>query len=220
MGQLFLDSADLETARLAAESGVVSGITTNPTIMASHAGRADAHPEHLHRLLVAFPRGPVFIQLTAGDKRTASDEAAAIVQAAGDDVGRVVLKLPSVPWLFSLGAELVRTAHEVAFTAVYSSGQVVCAVDAGARWVIPYVDRAARLEPDQAPLVTRLAPHVPAGVTMLAASIKSPAQALAALADGAGAVTTSWDVIEALMHHPLTDSAVDGFRDSLNAVEA
>jgi transaldolase len=97
---------------------------------------------------------------------------------------------------------------------------VVCAVDAGARWVIPYVDRAARLEPDQAPLVTRLAPHVPAGVTLLAASIKSPAQALAALGDGAGAVTTSWDVIEALMRHPLTDSAVDGFRDSLNAVEA
>jgi transaldolase len=218
MGHVFLDSADLATARLAAESGVVSGVTTNPTIMASQAGRAEAHPGHLHELLEAFPRGPVFIQLTAEDKRAAYDEVAAIVHAAGADVGRVVLKLSSVPWLFSLGADLVRDGHEVAFTAVYGPGQVICAVDAGARWVIPYVDRATRLDPNQGPLVTRLAYHVPSGVTLLAASIKSPDQALAALGDGAGAVTTSWDVIDTLMCHPLTDSAVDSFRESLDAV--
>jgi transaldolase len=219
MGHVFLDSADLTAARLASESGVVSGITTNPTIMASQAGRPKAHPEHLHQLLEAFPRGPVFIQLTAEDKRTANDEVAAIAQAAGADACRVVLKLPSVPWHFSLGAALVRAGHEVAFTAVYSPGQVICAVDVGARWVIPYVDRAARMDGEQIPLVTRLAPHVPPSVTLLAASIKSPTQALAAISDGAAAVTTSWEVIQALMSHPLTDSAVDSFRESLNAVD-
>jgi transaldolase len=219
MGRLFLDSADLTTARLAAESGVVSGLTTNPTIMASHAGRPEAHPEHIRLLLEAFPRGKVFIQLTAADKRAASDEVAAITLAAGTDASRVVLKLPSVPWLFSFGAELVRACQEVAFTAVYSPGQAICAVEAGARWVIPYVDRASRMDGEETPLVTRLAPHVPSGVTMLAASIKSPAQALAAVSDGAAAVTTSWEVIQALMSHPLTDSAVDSFRESLNVVE-
>lgn len=68
--------------------------------------------------------------------------------------------------------------------------------------MIPYVARF-RLEGRKGPLVSRLAQFVRPDVTLLAASIKSCYQAVAALRDGAGAVTTTWDVIESLMTYPL-----------------
>ena len=208
LGRLFLDSADLSLAAAAADSGVVWGITTNPAIMHEHR----RGPKHLRALLDAFQDGPVFYQITSDNVRDAWAEVAEIDAAAAADHDRVVLKLPAQPWLYSLGARLAQDGRQVAFTAVYDPGQVVCAVDAGARWIIPYVDRASRLDSDLGPVVPRLAPFVPDDVILLAASIKSASQALCALSDGAHAVTTSWAVIKAMMTHPLTDSAVEEFR--------
>jgi len=209
LGKLFLDSADLSLAAAAADSGVVRGITTNPAIMHEHTTHG---PAHLRALLDAFKEGPVFYQLTSDNVTAAWAEVAEIDAAAAADRDRVVLKLAAQPWLYSLGARLVEDGRQVAFTAVYDPGQVVCAVDAGAQWIIPYVDRASRLDSGRGSIVPRLAPFVPDDVILLAASIKSASQALSALSDGARAVTTSWAVIEAMMSHPLTDSAVDEFR--------
>lgn len=207
-GTIFLDSADLDLAQAAGASRVVSGITTNPAIMHKHATHG---PQHLAALLTAFTRGPVFYQLTARTPDEAHAELAELDEAASSDIDRLVVKLPAQPWLYSLAAALTDEGREVAITAVYDPGQVLCAVEAGARWLIPYVDRASRLEGEKGALVPRLAPFVPTDVVLLAASIKSTSQALTALSDGAGAVTTTWSVIEGLMSHPLTDSAVDEF---------
>lgn len=206
--KLFLDGADLDVAAAAADSGVVSGITTNPTIMHQHTRDA---PGHLKNLLDVFKDGPVFYQLTTSTSQAAEAELGAVFDAAGSDSDRVVVKLPAQPRLYSLAATLTREGRQVAFTAVYDPGQVVCAVEAGARWIIPYVDRASRLEGEKGPILPRLAPFVPAEVVLLAASVKSTDQALAALSEGADAVTTTWPVIEGLMSHALTDSAVEEF---------
>jgi transaldolase len=207
-GTLYLDSADLGDAVTATGSGVVSGITTNPSIMAAST---DDPVTHLRALLEAFPSGPVFHQLTSGDTDAALAEVETVDEVCGDTAARVVFKLPAQPWLFAVGARLTADGRKVAFTAVYSPGQAVCAREAGARWVIPYVDRAARLDPAAGPVVPRLTPHLGPDMSVLAASIKSPGQALQALSDGAAGVTTAWDVISALMVHPLTDSAVEEF---------
>ncbi|MFG1706989.1 transaldolase family protein [Nonomuraea sp. M3C6] len=206
---LYLDSADLGDARSAAASGIAAGITTNPALMSKVS--AD-HVTHLSALLDAFPAGKVFYQLTATDADQAAQEIAAIDRLGPGDRERVVFKLAAQPWLYAIGAQLSAAGSEVAFTAVYSPGQVLCAAQAGARWVIGYVDRAARLDGADGPLVSRLAPFVPDGMVLLAASIKSTEQAVQAVRDGAGGVTTSWTVLSSLMRHPLTDSAVDEFR--------
>jgi transaldolase len=207
-GTLFLDSADLHDAVTAAGSGVVTGITTNPAIMAAVT---DDPVTHLRELLRVFPAGPIFHQLTSGDTEAALAEVDQVDQVCGDAAPRVVFKLAAQPWLFALGARLAADGRSTAFTAVYSPGQVVCAREAGARWVIPYVDRATRLDPAAGALVPRLAPHLGPDMSVLAASVKSPGQALQALRDGAAGVTTTWEVISALMVHPLTDSAVAEF---------
>ena len=207
-GVLYLDSASLREAAEAAGSGVISGITTNPAIMAAATGEPMGH---LRALLNVFTPGPVFHQLTSLDAGSALEEVQDVDRACGQDSSRVVFKLPAQPWWFALGARLAASGREVAFTAVYSPGQVLCARQAGARWIIPYVDRAARLDPDAGALVPRLAAHLGPEMVLLAASVKSPAQAVQALTDGASAVTTTWETLRELMEHPLTDSAVAEF---------
>lgn len=209
--RLFLDSADLDHAADAARSGVVAGITTNPAIMA--ASTDDPHAR-VRELLATFPDGPVFHQLTSGDADQAAAEAAAVRTAAGAHVDRLVLKLPAQPFWYRAASRFTRQGWPVAFTAVYAPGQVVCAVETGAGWIIPYVDRSARLLPDERGVVERLRPFLTDEVVLLAASLKSPDQALGALRVGADAVTTTWDVLGGLMSHPLTDAAIEEFRSA------
>ena len=201
---IYLDSADAADARRAAQLAYVRGITTNPKLMAE-SGRQPL--EQLEALLEAFPAGPVFFQ-------PSSPEAATTELAEALKLGeRVVAKLPAQAQMFALGTDLARDGVTVAYTAVYSPAQALVAASADATWVIPYVDRAARLRPDS-PVVAAIADVLRAAgssVRVLAASIKSPQQAVESVMQGADAVTAGLAVLEALAHDPLTESAVDEF---------
>ena len=202
---LYLDSAGVDDARRAARLAYVQGITTNPKLMAE-SGRRPL--EQLEALLEAFPGGPVFFQPGSVERAEAE-----LVEALRLGDGRVVAKLPAQSPMFSLGAELARAGVTVAYTAVYSPAQALVAASAGAAWVICYVDRAARLRPDS-PVVAPVAGALRAAgssVGVLAASIKSPEQAVESVMQGADAVTAGLAVLEALAQDPLTDSAVDEF---------
>ena len=202
---IYLDSAGLDDARRAAQLGYVRGITTNPKLMAE-SGRQPL--EQLEALLEAFPAGRVFFQ--PGSPERATTELAEALRLGGQ---RVVAKLPAQAQMFSLGTDLARDGVTVAYTAVYSPAQALVAASAEATWVIPYVDRAARLRPDS-PVVAAIAGVLRAAgssVRVLAASIKSPEQAVESVMQGADAVTAGLTVLEALAHDPLTDSAVEEF---------
>lgn len=211
---LLLDSADLDDVRAAAASGVVAGVTTNPSLLHAAAAGRDA-VEHVAAIARALPAGPVFLQLHARDDDAALEQAARAVRALGDDAGRLVFKLPAQPRWYALGARLRAQGHDVAMTAVYTPGQVLAAVQCGASWVIPYVDRARRLRPESGDLVAALAAAAGGRVRVLAASVKSPEQAVAAVGSGADAVTASWPVLRALMLDDLTDSAVAAFESEV-----
>lgn len=201
----YLDSAGVDDARRAAQLGYVQGITTNPKLMAESGHRP---LEQLGALLEAFPGGPVFFQ--PGSIERAETE---LVEALRLGDGRVVAKLPAQARMFSLGMELAHAGVTVAYTAVYSPAQALVAASVGAAWVICYVDRAARLRPDP-PAVAAVAGALRAAgssVGVLAASIKSPEQAVDSVMQGADAVTAGLAVLEALAYDPLTDSAVDEF---------
>ncbi|MBC7633613.1 transaldolase family protein [Aeromicrobium sp.] len=212
MDLLFLDSAMPADIQLAASSGLVSGVTTNPSIL-RQAAPTTTPIVHLLSLFELFPDGPIFYQIHARDAASARTQVDELVTQLGDDAPRVIFKLPAQFEWFSFGARLVRQGHHVAFTAVYHPGQMIAAMQAGARYVIPYVDRARRLRPDSRDVVAQLsAVSRPGSPGILAASIKSAEQALEAFANGAEAITTTWEVIEALTTDELTDSAVNQFR--------
>lgn len=207
--ELFLDSASLEDARAAAALRFVVGITTNPTLLAREGRRA---AEQIPALLDAFP-GLVFHQPVSVDPREAADEIRALADRAE---GRLVAKLPALPELFPVAAELASVGMACAVTAVYTPAQALVAASAGVRWIIPYVNRAARLREGGAGLVASLYETLAAAderPDILAASIKSVDEAVTAFWNGANAVSASLAILRAMGEDELTRSAVDAFTD-------
>jgi transaldolase len=203
---IWLDSADPSDARICAELRFVSGITTNPTLLAS----VDRPPlTVIEELLKVFP-GPVCYQITAADAVEAEQEAR---NAAGLSPGRVVIKIPATLANIALGARL---APQVpwALTATFSAAQVALACEAGSRYVIPYVDRMTRLGGNGLEVTSQMAEicrRSGKGVEVLAASIKSPDQAMRALLAGAHHISAPLLVIREMAEHQLSASAISEF---------
>ena len=184
----------------------MAGITTNPSLLA----REDGEPlEILAALVEAFP-GALFYQPGASEARLAKEEALRANALAPD---RVTVKLPARTDLLALAADLTRREVPCAITAIYSPAQALVAQAAGCRWLIPYVDRAggglAATENVVAALRSALRPESPTRI--LAASIKSPDQAVRAFNDGADAVTAPLTVVRELGEHELSREAIEEF---------
>lgn len=196
---LLLDSASLEDALRGQELGLACGVTTNPTLMRRET---DDPLRHLAALLAAFERGDVYYQPSGVD----GDQLGEAMRAHDLAPDRVVLKLPATVSGAGLAAALVRRRARVALTAVQSVAAVAVAETIGCEAVIPYVDRAARDVRIEAPLVPALV-RLRRGVRIVAASIKGPGQVVAALRDGADAVSAPLPVLTALLSHPAAEEA-------------
>ncbi|MBN1286840.1 MAG: transaldolase [Anaerolineae bacterium] len=204
---LYLDSADVDDARTAQELGFIEGVTTNPALIA-RTGRA---PLEVLADLVEIVDGNVFYQLTSPTLEQRLDEA---WEAYGIRPDRVVLKVPTTTENLSLVAEL---AHDIecAMTAIFSPAQAYMAVQAGARYVIPYVSRATRLLGD-GPGLVRAIRDVLSGseVEIIAASIESPDEAIDAVRAGAHHLTMPLQVIMAMGEHELSQQTIAEFAAS------
>jgi transaldolase len=203
---LFLDSADIGEVKQAVGLGFISGVTTNPTIMAKVKGE----PKDIIRQICAVSPGPVFYQVTA--KTVAERECEGReFYAIGPD--NLVLKIPATTENMGLIAKLAPDIP-CAATAVYSAYQAYAACCAGAKYVIPYVNRATRLLGDGCKLVAEIAEAIGAQtrpVEILAASIKSPDEAAKAIAAGADHLTLPLEVLLAMGNHKLSDEATEEF---------
>jgi transaldolase len=204
---LFLDSASVKDASRAEALGFVAGVTTNPSLMAQFA---DPPLEQLKSLLCATS-GLVFYQPMSLEGRRIESEAVLAYDQAPE---RVVIKLPAQLATFEVGARLAKRGIPVAGTAIYGAAQAVVARAAEFAWLIPYVDRAERLLAQGKSLVGELRATVDAvggDIKILGASVKTPEQVVTTLRQGADAVTCPLAVIESLVAHELTDSAVAEF---------
>lgn len=203
---LLVDSAKPDEVREAAALGFVTSVTTNPTLVAA-AGRPAAE---LVRELAAIVSGTVFYQLTADTVEGRIAEAEAVLRVRG--FARVGLKIAATPDNLPLVARY--RSVPVAVTAIFGASQALVAAAAGARYVIPYVNRTTRLVGDGLAWVRQLRAVCDAtgGKTeVLAASVKSPEEAVATLLAGAHHLTLPLAVLRALGGHPLSDATVAEF---------
>jgi transaldolase len=203
---LFLDSAKIEEVKRAAGLGFLSGVTTNPTIMA----KAKGQPREIIRQICAISPGPVFYQVTSKTAAEREREGREFYDICRE---KVVLKIPATTENMALMARLSEDMP-CAATAVYSGAQTLVACEAGARYVIPYVNRATRLLGDGCKLVAEMAAVIKASgspAEILAASIKSAEEATQAILAGASHLTLPMDVLLSLGNHPLSDAAIEEF---------
>lgn len=201
---LFLDSADLQDARQAAELGFVVGCTTNPALLAK-AGHGDALAA-IKSLCELFA-GPVFYQLMGHSLEEMRAEAERFL-VLGEVLG---LKIPCTELGLQFADEVAGRVP-VAVTGVFTPGQAFMAAQAQASYVIPYVNRVTRFTGDGPGLLAQMAAILDSEPTeILAAGIKSPVEAVQALLAGADHVSLPLEVIGGMITNPLTDKAMADF---------
>lgn len=204
---LYLDSALADEVRRAFRTDLVTGITTNPSLVAQT--KRDAI--EVIAELCDLSTGIVFHQLTAGDSAGRKREA---IRMVGIRPGRVGLKIPCTYENLSLAAELVGLGYIVGITAIFSAPQVYLACQAGAQYILPYVNRSTRLLGDGISLVHQMRAVIDANnsdTQIIAASIKTPEEAISTLLAGAHHLTLPIRLIESMGDHPLSDKAIEEF---------
>lgn len=203
---LFIDSAKIEEVEQAVELGFIAGVTTNPTLMA----RATETPQRVIRRICAVSPGAVFFQVTGATLEERGRVGREFYAICPD---KIILKVPATTGNMAL-IDLLADEIPCAATAVYSAAQALVACEAGARFVIPYVNRATRLLGDGCKLVEEMRDVLDSlenPAEILAASIKSPEEAVKAILAGADHLTLPLDILLALGNHPLSDAAIAEF---------
>ncbi len=204
---IFIDTADVEQAKKAKESGWVHGITTNPILLAnSGSSVADTL-----RQLAELNTGLLFYQLTATSKEDMLKEAKLAKEIAGE---QLVLKIPPTKQGFEILPHLPKESP-CCVTAIYSAAQALVARESGVRYVAVYVNRATKLMGDGLSLITEISKVLQGSRTqVLAASLKSPMEASSAILSGADHITAPFDVLSKFTYHEHSEDAVNNFNEN------
>ncbi len=201
---IFVDSVDTDEVKRAMELGFVYGVTTNPILVA----RAGKEARQVIAELSEICPGPIFHQVAAGSTEEMLAEAKAFSARLPQ---RLVIKVPCT----LEGLRLVSQIGEetpCAVTAIFTLAQTYLACQAGARYVIPYVNRLTRAGGDGPGLVKTMREIISESeAEILAASLKSPQEVVSALLSGAHHVTAPLKVIKGMAENQWTAEALAQF---------
>ena len=202
---IFIDTANLKEIEHAMTLGWVFGVTTNPLILS----RENQSAADQLRAIRDVSHGPVFYQLMTDDAESMVREAEAAAEILED---RLVLKLSptTAGFTFAAGHPEYRTCP----TAIFSAAQALVAQECGAAFIAVYVNRATRLLGDGQALVKEIAQTLlDQPPVILAASLKTPAEAVAAIRSGADSLTLPANVLAAMMEQKHSAAAVVEFQE-------
>jgi transaldolase len=205
--KIFVDSADVAEIRALAETGLVDGVTTNPSLVA-RTGRP--FRQVIDEICSAVP-GPVSAEVTATDFDGMVREGTILAGIAVN----VVIKVPLTWDGLRACRELSRRGHKVNVTLCFSATQALLAAKAGATYVSPFVGRLDDAGQNGAGLIHEIRvvydndPDLKTAI--LAASLRTPLAVKEVAIAGADVATIPPPLIRALVKHPMTDSGLAAF---------
>jgi transaldolase len=205
--ELYLDSAHLEDIEKAAALGIVTGVTTNPSLLAKEA--AGDYPKLIQKI-VNLIDGPVSVEST----KTSREEMIAQGEYFAAWHPNIVVKLPCT--LAGVGAcyALRKKGIRVNMTLCFTTNQALFAARAGAFLISPFVGRLNDISQDGLALIEEIAAvyhQHDLDTRILAASLREPRQLTEVALAGADIATCPWSVLEKALNHPLTDSGLEKF---------
>lgn len=204
--ELFIDTANLDDIRKAAELGVISGVTTNPTLIAKE-GR------NFREVIMEITQmidGPISAEVIGLTKDEMLKEARELVKIHPN----IVIKVPMIAEGLKAIKELSKEGINTNCTLIFTVNQAILAANAGASYVSPFVGRLEDIGEDGLALVGKMA-HVfnmyNYKTKIIAASIRNPQHVDQMAEVGADIATVPYKVIEAMTKHHLTDKGVAQF---------
>jgi transaldolase len=213
--QIWLDTAKIEEIREAASWGVITGVTTNPSLM-NKAGTADR--KTVTQEIAAIVNGPVSAEVISTEAKGMIDEAREIITWSE----HVVVKIPTT--IEGLKAMKEISSWEPAkkgwprprvnSTLIFSPNQALLAATAGAAFVSPFLGRLDDIGHDGMQVVRDIVDIFDIygwETQVIAASIRHPLHVTEAALAGSHIATMPFSVLQKMIAHPLTDSGLKSF---------
>jgi transaldolase len=204
--KFFVDTAEIKEIKELADTGLLDGVTTNPTLIAK-SGRD--FKEVIAEICKAV-EGPVSAEVTALDAPSMIEEGKKLAKIAKNVAVKVPLTLD--------GLKACRTLTQggtmVNVTLCFSANQALLAAKSGATFISPFIGRLDDINIDGMELIREIR-HIYDNydftTEILAASIRTPNHVKDAALAGADVATVPPAVLKGLVKHPLTDKGIESF---------
>jgi transaldolase len=204
--KFFVDTADVAEIRELAETGLLDGVTTNPSLIMK-AGRPIA--EVIAEICDITP-GPVSAEVAAIDFEGMLKEGRKLAAIARNVAVKVPLTLDGLKACRKLSDE----GRMVNVTLCFTANQALLAAKAGATFISPFIGRLDDIGLDGMELIEEIRviyDNYDFGTQILAASIRTPNHVKLAAIAGADVATVPPAVLKSLLKHPLTDKGLELF---------
>ena len=209
--RLWLDTANIDEIKTAVSRGVISGVTTNPSLVGRE--RLKISFKSAVKTICDIVNGPVSAEVVSLDAAGMIGEAKELSSVSP----HVVVKIP----ITKEGLKAIRTVTQLGIkvncTLNFSANQALLAARAGATYVSPFLGRLDDIGNEGMQVVRDIVQifrnYDEIKTQVIAASIRSPIHVIEAAKIGADVATMPFGVVEQMVKHPLTDVGMERFLD-------
>jgi len=212
--RIFLDTANIEDIRHAAGLGVISGVTTNPTLV-SREGAGDLKAAILE--ICSIVPGPISVEALSLDANSIKQEARELASWHKNVVVKIPISEAGLEAISVLSRENIKTN----LTLCFSANQALLGALAGATYVSPFVGRLDDIGHHGMSVVAdtvEIYSHYEIPTQVIAASLRHPLHTIEAAKAGAHIATIPYSMLMQMIRHPLTDIGIARFAEDWNKV--
>ncbi len=205
--RIFLDTANIDQIRQAAKLGIISGVTTNPSLVSKET---PTDYEAAIKEICSIIPGPISAEVLVEGVEPMIEQARHISTWAPN----IVIKIPATTDGLEVTSKLAKEGIKVNLTLCFSLNQALLGALAGATYVSPFVGRLDDIGHDGMQVVkdtVEVFKNYKLDTEVIAASIRHPQHCVAAAKAGAHIATVPYTVLMQMIRHPLTDIGVARF---------
>lgn len=212
--ELFIDTANINEIKEVEEWGVISGVTTNPSLIA----REGRDFKEVVKEIADIVQGPISAEVISLEKDGMVEEARELAKIHPN----VIIKIPMTKEGLKAVKVLTDEGIETNVTLVFSANQALLAARAGATYVSPFVGRLDDIGNQGMDIIYDIVDIFSIhdiDTKIIAASIRHPIHVLDAAKAGAHISTIPFKVFQQMLVHPLTDKGIEGFLKDWEGVQ-
>lgn len=205
--KIFLDTANLESIKKGAQTGLIDGVTTNPTHLSKESGLP---AEIVKQICTLLPDGEISVEITEKAPSAVYEQAKKIAALHEN----IIVKIPCCAAYIPVINKLVAEDVALNITLVFSALQALMMAKLGVLYVSPFVGRLDDIDADGMQLVGDIREMLETydyETEILVASVRSVRQVHQAAMLGAHVATIKSEIFDLMLQHPLTDAGMQIF---------
>ena len=204
--KIFLDSSDIKEIKPINQTGLIDGITTNPSLLSKQEGNF----KQILKAIATEVKGPISAEVTAIHANKMIDEAKILQKIAKN----IVIKIPLTLDGLTACNYLSKKKFKVNVTLCFSANQAMLAAKAGATYISPFIGRLDDIGENGLQLIKDIKTvyqNYNCTTKILAASIRTPEHVFEVAKIGADVATIPPKIFHTLYKHDLTDKGLESF---------